>query len=113
MRRQMSLDPELRPREILGSYLAHFPERSYEGSYVFHAEKGCTLPRHLRADICNQHYCGGLIELKSRLDSGAATRAMFGAAYVGREELRAVEIVDGASNGLRTGQPEAPEVTET
>jgi hypothetical protein len=47
-------------------YLDRIPPESYQGSCIFHAPGGCTLDRSMRADICNQYFCGGLTDyLKS------------------------------------------------
>jgi hypothetical protein len=44
-------------------WLAHLPAEVFEDSCVFHAERGCALPRELRSSICNQFACAGLAEL--------------------------------------------------
>lgn len=49
---------------ILNEYLHYIPEMSYENSCVYHTEAGCTLPREMRAEICNKHLCIGLRKLK-------------------------------------------------
>ncbi len=46
--------------ELATLYFDLLPERSYSGSCVFHTQRGCALPRDLRADICNSFVCGGL-----------------------------------------------------
>lgn len=43
--------------ELCGLYLEALPERGIAGSCVFHGERGCSLPRTLRARICNEYYC--------------------------------------------------------
>ena len=52
--------PELNARKVLRLYLDRVPEAGYVGSCVFHGQKGCTLDRSMRSDICNDFYCGGL-----------------------------------------------------
>lgn len=52
--------PDLNARGVLRLYLDRVPEAGYDGSCVFHGEKGCTLDRSIRSDICNDFYCGGL-----------------------------------------------------
>ena len=39
------------------AYLSRLPEVSVEGSCVFHGAVGCTLPREIRAGICNGFVC--------------------------------------------------------
>jgi hypothetical protein len=46
-------------RDVLRLYLDCVPV-AYRDSCIFHGNRGCTLDRSLRADICNTYYCGGL-----------------------------------------------------
>ena len=52
--------PELAAPEITEAYLRHVPERHFAGSCVFHTDRGCNLPRTMRAAICNLYECRGL-----------------------------------------------------
>jgi hypothetical protein len=52
--------PEADAWAILRLYTAAVPRLAYAGSCVFHGEMGCSLPRPLRADLCNRYYCDGL-----------------------------------------------------
>ena len=49
---------------IINKYLSHIPAQSYENSCVYHTEAGCTLPRNMRAEICNKHLCKNLRTIK-------------------------------------------------
>lgn len=49
---------------IIAEYLNYIPPRSYEDSCVYHTDSGCTLPRNMRAEICNKHLCQGLRAIK-------------------------------------------------
>lgn len=42
---------------LLRRYLQRVPDKAVRGSCIFHGERGCTLDRPLRADICNRYYC--------------------------------------------------------
>jgi len=64
--RAQRLYPDSGREHLVALYLSHLPERSYAGSCVFHAANGCTLPRELRADICNAFYCSGLRAYRAR-----------------------------------------------
>lgn len=52
--------PELDFDALIGVYLNAVPESSAADSCIFHGERGCTLPRAFRADICNQYFCPAL-----------------------------------------------------
>jgi hypothetical protein len=67
--------PALDAGGIVAEYLRHVPDRHFEGSCVYHAERGCTLPRTMRADICNAYECRGLKQAREHAAAGA--RALF------------------------------------
>lgn len=50
--------PDLDAEAIVAMYLSHLPDKSVRHSCVYHGEKGCTLNRTIRADICNSFQCG-------------------------------------------------------
>jgi hypothetical protein len=52
--------PELDARAVLRLYVERVPEKAYDRSCIFHGERGCTLDRALRSDICNVYLCGEL-----------------------------------------------------
>ncbi len=58
--RYMKIFPDLRPIEILAKYMACLPAKTYTGSCVYHGQKGCGLPREMRASLCNDYQCGEL-----------------------------------------------------
>jgi hypothetical protein len=45
---------------VIQHYLSRVPAKSYDGSCIFHGERGCTLDRSMRSDVCNAYLCGGL-----------------------------------------------------
>jgi hypothetical protein len=49
--------PALGPGALAGRYVAHLPETHVEGSCMYHGAEGCTLPRRLRASVCNGFRC--------------------------------------------------------
>jgi hypothetical protein len=52
--------PGLTANEITAAYLQHVPDLHFAGSCVFHTNRGCNLPRSMRAPICNLYECRGL-----------------------------------------------------
>jgi hypothetical protein len=52
--------PGMTAAAIVHMYVERVPNIGYEGSCIFHGEKGCTLPRDLRSNVCNVYFCGGL-----------------------------------------------------
>lgn len=52
--------PDLDARQIIRCYVEAVAARGYRDSCLFHGRRGCTLPRPLRADLCNSYYCNGL-----------------------------------------------------
>jgi hypothetical protein len=53
-------DPTRGDAEIVKLYLDRVPALSYRDSCIFHGQRGCTLDRSMRADVCNTYFCGGL-----------------------------------------------------
>ena len=49
--------PDLTDDDLCQLYMDALPARGIAGSCVFHGERGCSLPRSLRARICNEYYC--------------------------------------------------------
>jgi hypothetical protein len=59
--------PDLGASAVVRLYVQRVPVAAYEDSCIFHGDRGCTLDRSLRADICNTYYCKGLTAyLRSR-----------------------------------------------
>jgi hypothetical protein len=75
MGRLLRQRPELRIEQLIDLYVDRLPEQSFEGSCVFHGETGCTLPRDMRSDTCNAHFCAGQHSLQAALAQGAPPRA--------------------------------------
>lgn len=54
---------------IVEYYLSYLPEISFENSCIYHAENGCSLPRKIRSNVCNQFLCRGLAEVVTILSA--------------------------------------------
>jgi hypothetical protein len=52
--------PDLDARAIIRCYVEALAPLAYRDSCLFHSRDGCTLPRSLRAELCNSYYCNGL-----------------------------------------------------
>jgi hypothetical protein len=52
--------PDLDARAIIRMYIEAVAPAGYRGSCLFHGREGCTLPKPLRAELCNSYYCSGL-----------------------------------------------------
>ncbi|MCA8960211.1 MAG: hypothetical protein KDC38_06840 [Planctomycetes bacterium] len=80
-------EPEIERDRLLETYRHLLPERTFTGSCVYHGETGCTLPRTLRADICNRFHCRGLQVLSGDVEREGATDAVI-LSIDGREVVR-------------------------
>jgi hypothetical protein len=67
--------PDATDDDILAHYLSYVPERTLTGGCVYQRADGCTLPRNLRADICNRYLCPGLLSLRDRCGGDAPVQA--------------------------------------
>ncbi len=79
--------------DVMGAYVAHLPRVHFKGSCVYHGTQGCTLPRDMRADICNRHLCGALAQLTRAIDAG--DRPPFIAVAVSPMAPRRAAIIGG------------------
>ena len=84
--------------QILEAYLGFVGERTTDGSCIYHGSAGCTLPRDLRSDTCNQFYCTGLRDYQRELNRDGPARAFLASAS--GQELQAAAFFD--ENGTRT-----------
>jgi hypothetical protein len=48
------------PLDIVHAFTAYLPQISVNDACVYQTDQGCTLPRWMRADICNAYRCQGL-----------------------------------------------------
>ncbi len=62
--RYISRHPDHKPKQLLDIYMAYLPEKSFEDSCINHRVTGCTLPRDLRSDVCNEFMCDSLVKLR-------------------------------------------------
>lgn len=63
IRRAWARHPRLGRRALKQRYLEAIPERAFEDSCIYHAKDGCSLPRTLRAGVCEAYLCGPLERL--------------------------------------------------
>jgi hypothetical protein len=80
--------PDLDARGVIRLYLAALAPGAYQGSCLFHGPAGCTLPRPLRAELCNSYYCNGLRDFLRRGDE--PKQVMVVAARGGEERSRSL-----------------------
>lgn len=73
LQRVMTQQPDLQADQLLDAYLVWLPGKPQTDSCVNHGERGCTLPRTLRADICNDYVCESLARVESALEASQST----------------------------------------
>ena len=78
MARVRQARPELDARAVMRLYLDRVPEVGYEGSCLFHSEKGCTLDRSLRSDVCNVYFCDMLGAFVQNVEKATSAIVMSG-----------------------------------
>jgi hypothetical protein len=79
MRRYLAAHPTLTAADALEAYAGRVPAVTTRRSCVYHGTAGCALPREMRADVCNRHYCESLWRFRADLADGEAPRAFFAA----------------------------------
>ena len=68
--RYLADHPGRTPEQAVAAYLAHLPGESFEDACVYRGRAGCTLPRDLRAELCNAYECAGLRAYRRALEQG-------------------------------------------
>jgi hypothetical protein len=64
VRRFMDAQPHLSGADVVAAYLDCVTATSQAGSCINHTRTGCSLPRDMRSDICNDFACTALRELQ-------------------------------------------------
>ena len=84
IRRFLSKHPEADSRNIIETYCLSLPLATYRGSCVFHSANGCGLPRYMRSAICLNTVCGGVVELRLRIELDGESKFFLAAANKNR-----------------------------
>ena len=87
--------PDLDARGVIRLYRDALAPLAYRGSCLFHGPGGCTLPRPLRAELCNSYYCNGLRDFLRRGDE--PRHVMVVAARGGEERMQRLTLGDGSA----------------
>jgi hypothetical protein len=93
--RVLKSNPEWSPAQLLKSYLECLPDESVVDSCIYHSGAGCGLPRILRSETCNRHFCGKLKQLRSTLPRQPIPPVL-GVLFDDRKWARTV-LIDGSS----------------
>lgn len=65
IKRYMMQQPDLSPEQVLQKYKAGIVKKTHLTSCINHTEKGCSLPKNMRSDQCNNFYCSTIKELNT------------------------------------------------
>ena len=77
MMRYLQRFPDHDDETIVYRYLSHIAARTLSPGCIYQHEHGCTLPRDLRADICNRFYCSDINAVRNHYFAGDPVRAYF------------------------------------
>ena len=77
IRRFMRLHPELQPDRVSDEYLDRLGVRTIGGSCINHTDTGCSLPREMRSDTCNDYFCRAMRGWQARCESGERPHGAF------------------------------------
>ena len=93
-------------QRIVEHYLSYVPAVSYENSCIYHSERGCTLPRKMRSNVCNQFLCRGLSEVWQGLSSTSSGQCV--TASLTGNTVEEIDLVDAlGSLQKKNSKPEA------
>lgn len=74
IRRQMDTNPALEKEDILSIYVSNIAPETMLNACINQTKTGCALPRALRADICNSHFCGPIANYIKNMESQEALK---------------------------------------
>jgi hypothetical protein len=97
MRRYIEEFPTHDDEEIVARYLSYLAPRTLTKGCVYQHEHGCTLPRDLRADICNRFFCSHLDVIRNEYTHEEPVRAYFAHVKDGRlvgDRFEEIPVVD-------------------
>lgn len=77
LQRYRAWHPDQSSRQILAAYMRRVGGETCEGSCVYHQANGCSLPREMRSDTCNEFYCKGLREFRAGVPATRSVRGFF------------------------------------
>ena len=69
-----NIHPDAEFRDIVEAYHRSLPFTVYRDSCVFHSADGCSLPRYMRSATCLNTVCGGVVELRQRIELDGESR---------------------------------------
>ncbi|WP_078085735.1 hypothetical protein [Microbulbifer mangrovi] len=95
MRRTMDENPALDDDQIAALYLSRVSKGSIEGACINQTSSGCSLPKEMRADICNAYFCDPILEYQRACAASAEVLPVFA---VQREYLSAATISPDTTN---------------
>jgi hypothetical protein len=107
--RYLAAHPDETPGQAVEVYLGHLPEQSFEGACVYQDRDGCTLPRALRADLCNAYLCAGWRAYRRALER----RGPKPGCAVAREDNRIARSAFFDAEQLRCYEPAAHTASPT
>jgi len=64
LRRFMDAHPDLSTEAVVAAYLDRVTDKTQVGSCINHTRTGCSLPREMRSDTCNDYACASLAEVQ-------------------------------------------------
>lgn len=65
LRRFMDAHPGMSPEAVVAAYLERMSSKTQAGSCINHTRTGCSLPRDMRSDTCNDYACDSLAQVQA------------------------------------------------
>jgi hypothetical protein len=97
VRRVMRQQPQWSPADLVQAYMDRVAPRTERESCINHTKDGCSLPREMRSDVCNNYACASLSTLQ-KLSGEAAHR--YPVIVIRRRLGPWTRALNGADNGI-------------
>ena len=79
--------------DVVRSFVSYLPAVSFEGSCVYHARRGCTLPLEMRSDVCLSFYCAEHHRVREWFQAEAEVPVLLAA--VAGAKIHRIALFDG------------------
>jgi hypothetical protein len=97
VRRVMQWQPQWSAADVVQAYLDRVAPHTERGSCINHTKDGCSLPRAMRSDICNDYACGALATLQHMPSNAVGDHPVI---VIRRRLGRWTSPANGSENGI-------------
>ncbi|MBI2901813.1 MAG: hypothetical protein HYY17_16630 [Planctomycetes bacterium] len=108
LRRTLKANPKTSAEDVIAEYLSHVQTEAYQDSCIYHTAAGCSLPRAMRSDTCNRHFCRAMQRFIAAAEQAPAVQPTLAAAEKDGELYRLALLEESGLTLLHASPPRPP-----